>query len=107
MLEALKFYDEAIKVLKDIIGTNVIPEFTENLKKRLIFISNAASHLRIHLQARTKFQAASYKFYMEADALVSKAISLDEIQKTSEAARTYNEAALNFKKAFEGKLNSF
>lgn len=102
MLEALKFYDEAIKVLTDINRTNILSEFTENIKKRLIFINNAAAHLRTHLQARTKFQAASYKFYMEADALVSKAIALDEIQKVNEAICVYGEAAVYFKKAADG-----
>ena len=102
LLNALKTYNQSIEMIESILQTDISIEYREKLKVPLEFITNAREHLRVHLHAKTKFQPEAKQHYITADAMVNKALELDEHQQGHEAIKAYQNAIITFKKALEG-----
>ena len=72
------------------------------IEEKLSLVMNRIAHLKLHLSAKTKFQAIAYEQYIKADQLLCKARECDESSAFSDAVRYYESAYLHFRQSLHG-----
>ena len=100
-------YKKGIELLTLVYKAENSVKVKGEIQRKIEFVRNLASHLSVHLQAKSKFTEKAYEEYMKACELIDSANEQDDLGKYKEAIRFYEAANVHFRKALQAESDTF